>query len=125
MASGIFKFLRTQPEAVRSRALFSDDLLGIADFSPNTDGINITSFKDSFAVTGRLDAEYYQPKFDQLEAKLAETHPLSLLRDFLTLNQRGTQPDYAEEGLPVINSKHVREGEVILSDNRFARLPDK
>jgi restriction endonuclease S subunit len=97
----------------------------LADFSLSTEKVNIKSFKDSFAATGRLDAEYYQPKFDQLEAKLAETHALHLLDDCLTINQRGTQPDYAEEGLPVINSKHVREGEVILSDNRFARIPDK
>jgi hypothetical protein len=101
------------------------DTLGLADFSPSMEKVNIKLFKDSFAATGRLDAEYYQPKFDQLEAKLAETHLLHLLSEFLTINQRGTQPDYAEEGLPVINSKHVREGEVILTDNRFARIPDK
>ena len=40
--------------------------LGIADFSPSTGPVNIKSFKDSFAVTGRLDAESYQPKYDQL-----------------------------------------------------------
>ncbi|MEQ1486415.1 restriction endonuclease subunit S [Methyloglobulus sp.] len=102
------------------------ETLGLADFSPSIEKVNIKSFKDSFAATGRLDAEYYQPKFDQLEAKLTETHTLHLLSDFLTINQRGTQPDYAEEeGLPVINSKHVREGEVILSDNRLAKIPDK
>ena len=98
--------------------------LGIADFSPSTGAVNIKSFKDSFAVTGRLDAEYSQPKFDELEAQIAETHKLIPLGSILTLNQRGTQPDYAEEGLPVINSKHVREGEVVLSDNRVANLPD-
>lgn len=99
--------------------------LYLADFSPSTEAVNIKSFKDSFAATGRLDAEYYQLKFDELEAKIAETHTLVPLCSMLTLNQRGTQPDYAEEGLPVINSKHVREGEVILSDNRVANVPDK
>lgn len=99
--------------------------LGLADFSPSIEAVNIKSFKDSFAANGRLDAEYYQPKFDELEAKIAENHTLVPLSSVLTLNQRGTQPDYAEEGLPVINSKHVREGEVILSDNRVATVPDK
>ncbi|MGZ4956548.1 MAG: restriction endonuclease subunit S [Methylobacter sp.] len=42
------------------------DTLGMVDFSPSTEGINIKSFKDSFAATGRLDAEAYQPKYDQL-----------------------------------------------------------
>jgi type I restriction enzyme M protein len=101
------------------------DTLDLANFSPSTEAVNLKSFKDSFAATGRLDAEYYQPKFDELEAKIAETHELCPLGRLLTLNQRGTQPNYAEEGLPVINSKHVREGEVILSDNRVANLPDK
>jgi len=40
--------------------------LGLADFSPSTEAVNIKSFKDSFAATGRLDAEAYQPKYDQL-----------------------------------------------------------
>jgi restriction endonuclease S subunit len=55
----------------------------------------------------------------------AKVHKIGKLKDFLTLNQRGTQPNYAEQGLPVINSKHVREGEVLLSDNRFAGLSEK
>lgn len=101
------------------------DTLGLANFSPSTNAVNIKSFKNSFAATGRLDAEYYQSKFEELEAKIAETHELVSLSNLLTLNQRGTQPDYAAEGLPVINSKHVREGEVVLSDNRVANLPDK
>jgi type I restriction enzyme M protein len=97
----------------------------LADFSPSTEKVNIKSFKDSFVATGRLDAEYYQPKYDELEAKIAEKHTLHLLGGFLTINQRGTQPNYAETGLPVINSKHVREGEVIFTDNRFAIVPEK
>lgn len=100
------------------------DTLDLANFSPSNESVNIKSFKESFAATERMDAEYYQPKFDELEAKIAETHELVSLGSLLMLNQRGTQPDYADEGLPVINSKHVREGEVVLSDNRVANLPD-
>ena len=78
----------------------------------------------------RLDAEYYQPKFDQLIERLKEKVELTPLRDLLTLNQRGKQPTYIENeenyqlGLTVINSKHVREGEVLFTDNRCAYLPD-
>ena len=42
------------------------DMLGMAEFSPNPNSINIKSFKDSFAATGRLDAEYYQPKYEPI-----------------------------------------------------------
>ena len=38
--------------------------LGLRDFQPSEQGVNIKSLKDSFLSTGRLDAEYYQPKFD-------------------------------------------------------------
>lgn len=40
--------------------------LGLADFSPSMEKVNIKSYKNSFATTGRLDAEYYQPKYENL-----------------------------------------------------------
>jgi type I restriction enzyme S subunit len=43
------------------------DKLGMTNFSPSAEAINIKSFKDSFAATGRLDAEYYQPKYEDYE----------------------------------------------------------
>ncbi|MHB1098718.1 MAG: restriction endonuclease subunit S [Burkholderiales bacterium] len=43
------------------------DTLGMTDFSPSAEAINVKSFKDSFAATGRLDAEYYQPKYEDYE----------------------------------------------------------
>ena len=99
--------------------------LELENWQPRQALSNTRKASDVFA-TQRMDAEYYQAKFDELEAKIAETHTLGLLSDFVTINQRGTQPNYADDGLPVINSKHVREGEVLLSaDNRFALLPDK
>lgn len=42
------------------------DALNLTDFSPSTDNTNAKSFQESFGVSGRLDAEYYQPKYDQL-----------------------------------------------------------
>lgn len=42
--------------------------LGLRDFQPSEQGINIKSLKDSFLSTGRLDAEYYQPKYEQIES---------------------------------------------------------
>ena len=40
------------------------ETLGMANFSPSAKKVNIKSFKDSFAATSRLDAEYYQPKYE-------------------------------------------------------------
>ena len=38
--------------------------LELKDFEPSPDAINVKSYKDSFITTGRLDAEYYQKKYD-------------------------------------------------------------
>jgi len=41
--------------------------LGMTNFSPSTEKLNIKSLKDSFVATGRLDAEYYQPKYEDYQ----------------------------------------------------------
>ena len=111
--------------AKKERLSFFNSNLQLKNYSSRTKNTSEKSFKNSFVASGRLDAEYYHPKFDELEEKIAKTHEMGKLKDFLTLNQRGIQPNYAEQGLPVINSKHVREGEVLLTDNRYAILSEK
>lgn len=41
--------------------------LGLKNFSPSNKNTNIKSFKNSFQTTGRLDAEYYQPKYEDYQ----------------------------------------------------------
>jgi type I restriction enzyme S subunit len=43
------------------------ETLGLKDFQPSQENIKINSFKNSFLATGRLDAEYYQPKYEEIE----------------------------------------------------------
>ena len=38
--------------------------IGLLDFEPSQEPVNIKSFKDSLGTSGRLDAEYYQKKYD-------------------------------------------------------------
>ncbi len=38
--------------------------IGLNDFNPSKEPVNIKNFSESFATSGRLDAEYYQPKYD-------------------------------------------------------------
>lgn len=40
------------------------EALGLSNFKPSTQNINIKSFEQSFAASGRLDAEYYQLKYE-------------------------------------------------------------
>lgn len=41
---------------------------------PSTENKNIKSFNDSFAKSGRLDAEYYQTKYDEILSALTSNN---------------------------------------------------
>lgn len=88
--------------------------LGMADFSPSTKNTSEKSFKDSFLATGRLDAEYYQPKYEEIEKICLENAEYTKrIKDIQLQNGRGLQPDYVENGeLNVINSRHILEREL-------------
>ena len=76
-------------------------------------------------ASGRLDAQHFQPRFKALTDFINATGQGAQLADWLSENQRGRQPDYAEDGLPVVNSKHVLRGEVrVDDDNRSANFGD-
>lgn len=80
--------------------------------------------RDAFA-SGRLDAQHFQPRFRALTDFIKATGQGACLADWLNENQRGKQPEYVEDGLPVVNSKHVLRGEVRLDgDNRNASFAD-
>jgi len=86
---------------------------------------SVKKFRESFAETGRLDADYYQPKYEELRRKIELTGNAYRLGDLLLFARRGKQPVYADTGLPVINSKHVRDGLVQIDEtNRFATNDD-
>ena len=40
------------------------ETLGLNKFEPTAEAVNVKSFKESFLSSGRLDAEYYQNKYD-------------------------------------------------------------
>ena len=42
------------------------ETIGLKDFTPSQEKTNIKTFKESFLATGRLDAEYYQPKYEEI-----------------------------------------------------------
>jgi type I restriction enzyme, S subunit len=53
--------------------------VNMVNFTPLTGGINIKSYKDSFVSTCRLDAEYYQPKYEQLITRIKSQPYASLI----------------------------------------------
>ncbi len=76
-------------------------------------GSNLTqkNLSISFGKTGRLDAEYYSPKYDLLQTMLMNrSQTAKTVHEFTIFNSRGRQPEYDEHGsLQVINSKHILE----------------
>lgn len=93
--------------------------LGLADWTPPEPLSYTARASDAFAA-GRIDAQYFRPLFAAVEQRLASTGRDVKLGTILSTNSRGRQPDYADAGLPVVNSKHVRTNRVILGDNRMA-----
>lgn len=87
------------------------ETLGMADFLPSTEAVNIKSFKDSFATTGRLDAEAYQPKYDQLRSIL-ECNPggVTTIDELACLITNGAEVrEYQEEGVAYLRVGDLKD----------------
>lgn len=82
-------------------ALLKEIKLTDIEFDHNP--VNIKSFKDSFIESGRLDAESYQPKYDQIMShiKMQNHERLKNLVDIRKSVEPGTD-HYSEEGLPFL-----------------------
>ena len=86
--------------------------LGFEDWQQSTDNISIKTLKDSFCSSGRLDAEYYQPKYDELESKI-KSHNWATLQDLCLLINHGMQPPYIENGeMRVFSQKWIKDKEI-------------
>ena len=83
--------------------------IGLANWKPKKRQYNTKQLKDSFLSSGRLDAEYYQMKYDELES-LIKSATYKTIAEIQQFNARGVQPDYVEDGeISVVNSKHILE----------------
>lgn len=82
--------------------------LNLIDFQPNNENIAIKSFKESFLNTGRLDSEYYQPKYDELIAHIKKTKFDKL--DNIVNIKKSIEPGseaYHDEGIPFIRVSNI------------------
>ena len=76
--------------------------IGLQNFELSKEPVNIKSFKESFAITKRLDAEYYQKKYEQIIDKIVTQKHDSLINlvDVSKSIEPGSQHYSDEEGLP-------------------------
>lgn len=82
--------------------------LGLIDWEPSYENINNKSFKESFLATGRLDAEYYQPKYEEIINHIQEKDNKQL-KSIVTV-EKSIEPGssaYQEDGIPFIRVSNL------------------
>lgn len=109
--------LSSEQSRVQSRICYSS-AEAILDLTFNKNALEnqktfvaIKSFTESFSVSGRLDAEYYQPKYDELFASLKK-HTTQLLggKDGIVIIKKSIEPgsdSYCDEGIPFVRVSDV------------------
>ena len=85
--------------------------LGLNNFAPPSIAVSIKSYSGSFNLSGRIDAEYYQPKYDYLFDMLSrfETKPLGGQGGLVNI-KKSIEPGsdfYVEEGIPFVRVSDV------------------
>lgn len=83
--------------------------------------ITYEAYSSEAMAAGRLDAEYFQPKYVRLIEHIERTGQAIKLGDWVrTPIRRGVLPNYDNTGeVIVINSQHVGKTHIELEDNRF------
>ncbi|MFX4277373.1 restriction endonuclease subunit S [Aliarcobacter butzleri] len=87
--------------------------IDLLDFKPSVENISIQSFKDSFGTSGRIDSEYYQPKYDELIEHIKKTKfdKLSNIVNIKKSIEPGSEA-YQDEGIPFIRVSNVTKFDI-------------
>ena len=110
------------------------DEIGLIDFNPTESNVSIKRFTDSFLESGRLDAEYYQPKYDEFEKLIYKKRVVSLniydknyvpqddkkykYIELANIRENGIIDDvetYEGIDLPTRARRKIKEGQVLVS----------
>jgi hypothetical protein len=90
------------------------EALGLTDFVPSLESVNVKSFKESFAATGRLDSEFYQPKYFQMLERIQKLKPKAIvpLEELLVSLTNGQTPlhhDLSLGEVSFLTAEHVQD----------------
>lgn len=103
IVSSAFEKLQKSKEAYQTAQNLLLEHLGLKDFNPPVQKVNIKSFSNSFGTSGRLDAEFYQEKYDVLIQKM-KSQEYDRLKNLVSI-KKSIEPGssaYDEQGLPFI-----------------------
>ncbi len=99
------------------------ETLSLKDFKPSREKVNIKSFKDSFLSSGRLDAEYYKVKYEEIieKIKLNKYARLTEIANIKKSIEPGSNA-YSDEGIPFVrvadyNKFGIKEPVICLSNS--------
>ena len=99
---------------IKSKHLYSEaeelllKELGLKNWQPNNAPVNIKQLKESYLASGRLDAEYYQSKYDTLFAQLSK-YECDTIKDIAHIN-KSVEPGseaYQDSGIPFVRVSDV------------------
>jgi len=106
------KFLLAHQNRIRASNLYSQAEqcllleLGMEAFAPSEEAVSVKSLSNSFHSSGRLDAEYYQPKYEEIEAKLHTFETTIIPSEFFAF--KNSCSDYCEDGtIGVVKTKQL------------------
>ncbi|HEY9184317.1 MAG TPA: restriction endonuclease subunit S [Salegentibacter sp.] len=92
-----------------------NEAIGLKDFELNDEPINIKKFSESFGLYNRIDSEFYQPFYDDVE-KIIKSHGFSLLSEICSDINYGTVPTspYTNDssGVPYIKGLNIKNTEI-------------
>lgn len=82
--------------------------LGLLGYVPSTQSISVKSFSESFGSSGRLDSEYYLPKYETILQHIVSINhkKLSQLVDIDKSIEPGSSA-YQEEGIPFVRVSNL------------------
>lgn len=93
-----FKCIKQSQSLYKQAERLLLETLGLNDFRPSQETINIKPFKESFLEKGRLDAEYYQLKYEEYTQLIKNyQNGFGLIKTICNLKDSNFNPDKTKE----------------------------
>lgn len=98
--------------------------IGLNNFKPTTKNTNPKKLSESFALSGRLDAEYYMPKYEEVEKKITESKGgadiLANCIEYLYTGEFFEKVEQKRDGyVPYIINTFIKQLEILSDDSSY------
>ena len=107
------EYLKQSKSVYHSAELLLLNELNIADFTPSISTVAVKHFSESLGVSGRLDAEYYQPQYEALLTAITSQKHSELGK--LVSIKKSIEPGseaYQDTGIPFIRVSNITKFEL-------------